>query len=116
MTNNIKKISLTVLVVFYIAAGVNHFRSPAGYVIIIPPYLPWPRTLNILAGCFEILFGFLLIFKKMRRMAAWGITLMLLAFLPVHISMVAEAPLYVGSLLVSPLLAWLRLVLLQPLL
>jgi len=112
----IKKISLVILVIFYLAAGINHFRSPGGYIAIIPHYLPSPRMLNTLAGCFEILFATLLIFNQTRRLAAWGIILMLLAFLPVHISMVTEAPLKVGTLIVSPLLAWVRLVLLQPLL
>jgi uncharacterized membrane protein len=112
----VKKISFVVLILFYLAAGVNHFRSPDSYYRIIPPYIPYPVFVNILAGCFELLFGAMLIFPKTRRIAAWGIILMLLAFLPVHISMIGNAPLKLGNLLVTPFIAWVRLIVLQPLL
>ena len=110
----LKKISLIVLIVFYLVAGINHFRSADSYYRIIPPYIPYPILVNILAGCFELLFAIGLIFSKTRPIAAWGIILMLLAFLPVHISMIGDAPLKLGDLLVTPLLAWIRLVVLQP--
>ncbi|GAA4328564.1 hypothetical protein GCM10023149_32650 [Mucilaginibacter gynuensis] len=112
----LKLLSLTLLILLYLAAGINHFINPDGYIRIIPAYLPAHSLLNLLAGGFEILFALLLIFKKTRQPAAWGIILMLIAFLPVHITMVADAPLQVGKLMVTPLIAWLRLVVLQPLL
>jgi len=111
-----KKISLVIQVMFYLVAGVNHFRNPQSYYRIIPHYLPYPILLNTLAGCFELLFGIMLIFPKTRSIAAWGIILMLIAFLPVHISMIGDAPLKLGDLMVTPLLAWVRLLFLQPLL
>jgi uncharacterized membrane protein len=112
----IKKISLVILILFYLVAGVNHFRNPESYYRIIPNYLPYPILVNILAGCFELLFGLLLLFPKTRRYAAWGIILMLIAFLPVHISMLGDAPLQLGNLTVTPFIAWVRLIVLQPLL
>ena len=111
-----KKISLIILIVGYTLAGINHFRNPASYIKIIPHYIPWPTITNYLAGGFELLFALMLIFNKTRRLAAWGIILMLIAFLPVHISMIADAPLKLGDITVTPLLAWIRLVVLQPLL
>jgi uncharacterized membrane protein len=114
--NKLQKTSLVVLVVFYIVAGINHFRDPLSYIKIIPGYLPFPRFLNLAAGFFELLFAIMLLFSKTRQLAAWGIILMLLAFLPVHISMVGDAPIKMGSLTVTPLLAWIRLLILQPLL
>ncbi|MEO7211536.1 DoxX family membrane protein [Mucilaginibacter sp.] len=113
---NIKKISLVILVIFYFLAGCNHFYNPQSYYHIIPSYLPYPIALNILAGIFEILFALMLIFQRTRRLAAYGIILMLLAFLPVHIKMVIDAPVILGTLKVSLLVAWIRLVILQPLL
>jgi uncharacterized membrane protein len=112
----LKLICLVILILFYLVAGINHFRSPASYIKIIPSYLPSPHILNYLAGLCEIGFAILLIFPKTRAFAAWGIILMLIAFLPVHISMIGDAPLHLGSLKVTPLLAWIRLLLLQPLL
>jgi uncharacterized membrane protein len=111
-----KKVSLVIQVIFYLVAGINHFRSPGGYLAIIPGYLPWHHLINILAGCFEIIFAVLLIFLRTRRIAAIGIILMLLAFLPVHISMIDNAPLQLGNIMVTPLIAWIRLIILQPLL
>jgi uncharacterized membrane protein len=114
--NKLKKISLVVLVLFYLVAGVNHFRDPVSYIKMIPGYLPYPKILSLLAGFFEMLLALLLIFKKSRVIAAWGIILMLIAFLPVHIKMVQDAPFMLGTLKVTPFIAWIRLVVLQPLL
>lgn len=112
----LKKISLVILIIFYLVAGINHFRNPGSYLRIIPRYLPYPTVLNILAGGFELLFGILFVFSKTRSFAAWGTILMLIAFLPVHISMIGDAPLKLGSLTVTPFIAWIRLIILQPLL
>jgi len=112
----IKKISLIILIIFYLVAGANHFHNPASYYRLIPPYIPWHQTINLLAGFFELWFAIMLIFEKTRKSAAWGIILMLLAFLPVHISMIGNAPLKLGDLTVTPFIAWVRLVVLQPLL
>jgi len=111
-----KKISLVIQIMFYIVAGINHFYNPPSYYRIIPHYLPYPILLNILAGCFELLFGVMLIFPKTRTVAAYSIILMLIAFLPVHISMIGDAPLKLGNLTVTPVIAWIRLVVLQPVL
>ena len=110
-----KKISLVILVVGYFAAGVNHFRNPQSYYHIIPHYLPFPVVLNILAGIFEILFALMLIRPKSRKVASYGIILLLILFLPVHITMLANAPLKVGGIIVTPTIAWARLAL-QPVL
>jgi len=104
------------MVIGYAAAGANHFRSPASYIKIIPPYFPHPGILNIIAGSCEIAFATMLIFTQTRRFAACGMILMLVAFLPVHIKMVIDAPFTLGDLKVTPVIAWLRLVVLQPLL
>ena len=103
------------MVAGYALAGINHFVHPDGYIRIIPPYLPAPVTLNNLAGFFEIVFALLMIRPKNRKVASWGIILMLAAFLPVHISMLINSPLQVGSLMVTPTIAWIRL-LFQPVL
>jgi uncharacterized membrane protein len=112
----LKKISLVVLTLFYLIAGINHFRDAQSYFKIIPHYIYHPDVLNLLAGSCEILFAVMLIFSKTRQLALRGIILMLLAFLPVHISMISKAPLQLGIITVTPLLAWIRLLILQPLL
>lgn len=113
---SLKKASLIFLVTGYLCAGANHFRVPAGYIRIIPDYIPAPKFMNFAAGVFEILFGLLLIDKRTRPFAAWGIIFMLIAFLPVHIDMVIHAPFQSGGLHVTLFLAWIRLAVLHPLL
>jgi uncharacterized membrane protein len=103
-----KKISLVTLITGYILAGINHFRIPAFYIGIIPGYLPYPALLNTLAGICEVAFGLMLIFPQTRKLAAWGIVLMLIAFLPVHINMLYGHT-QIGPTTVKPVWAWARL-------
>lgn len=112
----VKKISLVLLITGYLIAGANHFRAPETYYTIIPGYLPFPKFLNLAAGFFELLFAVLLMFRKTRAVAAWGIIVLLILFIPVHADMVLRAPFYLGKLYVTPLIAWLRLMALHPLL
>ncbi len=106
--STLKKVSVFILIIGYIAAGINHFRIPAFYTGIIPAYLPYHPLLNIAAGTCEILLGLLLIFPQTRKIAAWGIVFMLIAFLPVHIGMLAGHT-KAGEVTVTPVLAWARL-------
>lgn len=48
----LKKASLVLLVIIYLAAGAYHFRAPEGYINIIPQYIPLPKLMNIAAGFF----------------------------------------------------------------
>jgi len=102
------------LVLLYVAAGINHFVHPQFYIQIMPPYLPAAAALVAISGVVEIVLGLLLLPVRTRRWAAYGIALMLVAFLPVHIYMLQPSyrELHPG---ITPLLAWLRL-LLQPVL
>lgn len=103
------------LLLFYILAGVNHFYNPSFYLPLIPPYLPNPEWINIASGIAEIALGVGLIFPVTRRMAVFGILFMLIAFLPAHIWLIQEDG-CVGELCVSPWIAWVRLLVVHPLL
>ena len=115
--NKLKKTGLVLMVIFYLIAGFNHFYNPPSYLKMIPAYITFPKIINLLAGFCELWFAIMLIFTKTRTFAAWAIILMLIAFLPVHIQMVKDAPFLLGgSVTVTPFIAWIRLVVLQPLL
>jgi uncharacterized membrane protein len=114
--NKLKKTGLILLVIGYLLAGINHFRIPDFYVSIIPHYFPHPEILNIIAGICEISFALLLIFAKTREFAAWGIVFLLIVFIPVHLEMVRVHPFMLGAVKVNPVIAWVRLAVLQPLL
>lgn len=65
------RLSIRLLSLLFIAAGVNHFVSP-GYLKIMPGYLPWPLALVYVSGFFEVVGGVGLAVQRLRR-AAEGI-------------------------------------------
>ncbi len=109
MRTTVKSAGLYIMALFYLLAGINHFISPGSYIKLIPPYLPLPEVLNIVAGIAEILLGVLLFFPAVRVKAAWGIIFLLIAFLPAHVYMIQQAPIQMGSFVITPFIAWLRL-------
>lgn len=82
-----EKISLYVMVVFYVMAGVNHFANPNFYKKIMPPWLDWHYTLICISGAFEIILGVLLLPIKTRQFAAWGIIALLIVVFPANVQM-----------------------------
>lgn len=68
----VKTVLRWVLTVFMVAAGANHFLSPAPYVGMMPSALPQPELLVAISGIAEILGGLGLILPQTRRLAAWG--------------------------------------------
>ena len=79
---------------FYVIAGVNHFRDPDFYLALMPSYLPLHAELVAATGVLEIALGVLMAIPRTAALAAWGIILMLLAFLPVHVHMLVNNHLY----------------------
>lgn len=60
------------------------------YRKVIPPYFPFPILIVYLSGIIEIVLGGALFYAHTRSLAIWGIMIMLLGFLPVHIYMLQE--------------------------
>jgi uncharacterized membrane protein len=113
----VKKILLAIMIAFYLFAGVNHFINPHFYDAVIPPYLSdWSAFINIASGCLEIALALLLIPIKTRRLASWGIIIMLIAFIPAHIYFIQKGSFLLGGLVVTPLIAWVRLLVIHPIL
>ena len=71
----------------FILAGANHFRKPKIYERIMPPYIKAIPTMVLLSGIVEMILGFMILTPESQAIAAWGIIIMLLLFLPVHIHM-----------------------------
>ncbi len=67
MTNVGHALSIGLLSLLFIAAGVNHFVSPGVYLKIMPEYLPWPLVLVHVSGFFEVLGGVGLAVPRLRR-------------------------------------------------
>lgn len=77
--------SRTVLALFFVAAGANHFIAPALYLSIVPSYLPWRPQLVAISGLAEILGGFGLLFQSTRCIAAVGLIALLVAVFPANV-------------------------------
>lgn len=102
----LKTTSQYFLGVLYILAGVNHFLNPEVYLQIMPPYLPWHLGLVYASGVFEILLGALVLVSRFTKLAAWGIVLLLLSFVPVHLHMASNAEAFAN---IPSIILWLRL-------
>ena len=74
----------------FVGAGLNHFFNSHFYLPLVPPALPGPGVWNAVAGVAEIAGGVGLLIPWLRRAAAWGLVLMLVGFLWVHLEMVAN--------------------------
>ena len=82
------------LAISFIGAGLNHFANPEFYMRIMPPYLPWPSALHLIAGFFEFVFGVMLLIPRFQKWAAWGLIALLLAVYPANIHMAVNRHLY----------------------
>ncbi|MCD7932049.1 MAG: DoxX family protein [Tannerellaceae bacterium] len=85
-----KKFFLYLMAAFYVLAGLNHFRTPAFYMQIMPPWLPWHYALVLLSGVAEVIVGILLLIPHTRRLGAWLTILLLLAIFPANIQMAID--------------------------
>jgi uncharacterized membrane protein len=95
------------LAAFFIVAGANHFRTPAMYIAMIPPWLPWPAGLNLIAGVSELMGGIGILLPPVRIAAGWGLIALLIAVFPanLHVALMGHMP---GTGFSQPTL-WLRL-------
>ena len=89
----IKNITIYIMSILYITIGIKHFIDVSYFVTIVPSYISWKKEAVIISGFFEILLGILLLFHKTRKLAAWGIILLLIAVFPANIYLyVSEIP------------------------
>jgi uncharacterized membrane protein len=81
------KLTLYLMALVYVLAGMNHFRAPQFYMPMMPPWIPAHQAMIIISGLAEIILGLLLFYPPMRALAAWGVIALLVAVFPVHIYM-----------------------------
>jgi uncharacterized membrane protein len=81
------KISLYSMAALYVLAGINHFVNPDFYKKIMPPWLPWHYPLIYISGVAEIVLGLLLLPVQTRKIAAWGIIILLIVVFPANVQM-----------------------------
>lgn len=74
----------------FLVAGVFHFLKTDLYLRIMPPYLPSHRSLVLASGIVEMILGFMLLNPDTQSIAGWGIIILMVVFLPVHLYMLQD--------------------------
>lgn len=104
------------LIGFYLIAGTNHFINPAFYLGLIPDYLPFPEFINYASGVVEVLLGIGVAIPRWRKVSVYGIIMLLILFIPSHVYFIQMGSCVDGGLCVSPWIAWIRLLIIHPVL
>ena len=82
----IKYLSIIIMSIFYINVGIMHFTDSDWFLHIIPPFLSLiGLELVYISGVFEILFGIMLLIPQTRKIAAYGLILLLIAVYPANL-------------------------------
>lgn len=92
----------------FIGIGVTHFAVPEPFMKMMPGFLPWHLGLVYISGIAEILGGIGLLIPKTRRMATWGLLLLLVAVFPANLNM-AVNEIYLDGMPREPWILWVRL-------
>lgn len=73
------------LAALMIGGGIMHMVNHAMYIPFVPAFLPLKVFIVYASGVVEILLGIMLLSKKFAIPGAWGIFLLMLIFLPIHV-------------------------------
>ena len=71
--------------ILYVTVGVKHFTSTDFFIAIVPPIINWKEEVVLVSGFIEVILGVLLLFNQTRKLAAWGIIILLIAVFPANI-------------------------------
>ncbi len=105
------------LIAFFLFAGSYHFINPDFYFDQVPPYFAgYKQFINYAAGVVEILLAIGVTIPKTRLVAVKGIIFLLIAFIPTHWYVIEQGGCIPTAYCVPLWVAWLRLLVLQPLL
>ena len=85
MLGYFKSVTIYTFSLFYLVVGIKHFKDVNFFVSIMPPYIPFHEFFIYLSGFFEILFGFLLLFKRTRKFAGIGLIYLLVFVFPANV-------------------------------
>jgi uncharacterized membrane protein len=84
-------LSISLLSIGFVVAGILHLVKPAAYVRIVPRWLPAPEMLVLVSGLCEIAGGLGLLLPVTRTAAGWGLVALLVAVFPANVQMLLDA-------------------------
>jgi len=105
----VKRLLLYLMAAFYVSGGIMHFVRADWYLAMMPPYFPLPLMLVYLSGAAEIAGGIGVLIPKTRRLAAWGLIVLLVAVFPANLYIAMENVPVFGATEGPGVLGWLRL-------
>ena len=80
--------SRTALAGFFVAAGLNHFRSPRFYEAMVPPAIAEQRKeINAVSGVAEVVGGLAVLHPATRGPGRWWLLALLVAVFPANVHM-----------------------------
>ena len=85
MRETLKSITVYCLALLYVVVGFKHFTDLDFFLVIIPPYIPYPELMVYTSGLIEITSSLLLISRKTRKYGALGLFVLLIAVFPANI-------------------------------
>jgi uncharacterized membrane protein len=84
------RLPVYLLATLFIGAGLAHFAWPAGYVRIVPRWVPDAEAAVLWSGVAEILLGGAILLKRTRHAAAIGIVMLLIVVFPANVQMAKD--------------------------
>jgi len=78
-------ISLVIMILFYLFAGISHFKNPKFFLLITPKWVYKPELVNIIIGFLEIILALGLILETTRSISAIGIIIILILVFPANV-------------------------------
>ncbi|WP_075341906.1 DoxX family protein [Tenacibaculum agarivorans] len=97
----------------FILIGIHHFKKPKFYYPIIPDFFP-KKMVTYISGIVELVLGIGLFITAYEKQAAFGIFILMLIFLPLHVwditrekpAMGSKKNAYIRLLIQFGLIAW----------
>jgi uncharacterized membrane protein len=82
-----KRIVSVILGMAFIFVGILHFVRPAGFVAIMPTWIPLHMFWVYASGAVEIAGGLGLLIPRYRKVAGWALFILLIVVFPANINM-----------------------------
>ena len=80
-------LALLGIAAFFFGGGIGHFMFPEFFVSIVPDYIPTPALLVAISGICEIAGAIGILMTRTRRIAGFGLLLLIIAVFPANVYM-----------------------------
>ena len=92
--SRLKLVGVGFVFLWFAVGGVAHFVATESEMLIVPPWVPWPRMAVLVSGVFELLGAIGLVWRPTRRAAGIGLLVLTVAVTPCHVYMLQQPELF----------------------